>query len=228
MPRASSVSATCPSTPMSSSATGWSRSSVFAGLGEDRRGVVQVGVDVVGDALGRAGEQDPGVREHQRVVVDVDDPRLRRQPLGHLVGVVGGRQAGARRRGTAARPASTTRYRTARARKWRHRARLVPLPGVDGEELVARLPVGLRSCPSRPASSSRCAPSAGPRRRCRAVPGRLPHRSPSVPPPSGPSVDGRFTLVLAARNAIRDSTVGRRAGILPTWPTHRWSRRVPL
>src|SRR5216684_8031764 len=36
-----------------------------------------------------------GVREHQRVVVDVDDAALRHDGLGHLVGVVSRGQAGA-------------------------------------------------------------------------------------------------------------------------------------
>jgi hypothetical protein len=35
-----------------------------------------------------------GVGEHERVVVDVDDAALRRHRLRHLVGVVGGGQAG--------------------------------------------------------------------------------------------------------------------------------------
>jgi hypothetical protein len=35
------------------------------------------------------------MRQDQRVVVDVDDARLRSHPLGDLVGVVGGGQAGA-------------------------------------------------------------------------------------------------------------------------------------
>jgi hypothetical protein len=35
------------------------------------------------------------VGEHQRVVVDIDDPGLRRRTLRDLVGVVGRRQAGA-------------------------------------------------------------------------------------------------------------------------------------
>jgi len=45
--------------------------------------------------LGAAGEQRAGVHQHQRVVVDVDDAGLGRDGLGDLVGVVGGRQAGA-------------------------------------------------------------------------------------------------------------------------------------
>src|SRR6266571_1717196 len=61
----------------------------------DLAGVAQVGVDVVAGALGRAGEQGAGVHQHERIVVDVDDARFRGDRLGDLVGVVGGRQAGA-------------------------------------------------------------------------------------------------------------------------------------
>ena len=57
-------------------------------LGQDRPGVAQVRVDVGGRALGAAGEQGPGVQEHDRVVVYVHDARLRRHPLGYLVRVV--------------------------------------------------------------------------------------------------------------------------------------------
>jgi hypothetical protein len=32
------------------------------------------------------------VHQHEEVIVDVDDPRLRRQPLGDFMGVVGSRQ----------------------------------------------------------------------------------------------------------------------------------------
>src|SRR5439155_14279717 len=58
-------------------------------------GVAQIGVDVVGDAFRAAREQGTGVREDQRVVVDVDDARFRGDRLGHLMGVVRGRQTGA-------------------------------------------------------------------------------------------------------------------------------------
>jgi hypothetical protein len=40
--------------------------------GQDRPDVAQVGVDVVGRAPRMAGQQRPGVDEHDRVVVDVD------------------------------------------------------------------------------------------------------------------------------------------------------------
>ncbi len=67
----------------------------LGGLAEDLAGLPGVGVHVGGGALGGAGQQRPGVGQHDRVIVHVDDARLRRRPLGHLVGVVGGRQAGA-------------------------------------------------------------------------------------------------------------------------------------
>jgi hypothetical protein len=56
---------------------------------------VQVGLDVFGGTLRRTGEQGPGVYQHERVVVDIDDPRVRCDGLGDLVGVTGGRQSGA-------------------------------------------------------------------------------------------------------------------------------------
>jgi hypothetical protein len=46
----------------------------LAGFGQDRFGVVQVGVDVFGDALGRAEQQYAGMCQHEWIVVDVDDP----------------------------------------------------------------------------------------------------------------------------------------------------------
>lgn len=63
--------------------------------GQDRVRVADVGVEVAGGALRGAGQQRLCVGEHQRVVVDVDDPGLGGHPLGDLVGVVDGRQAGA-------------------------------------------------------------------------------------------------------------------------------------
>ena len=75
-------------------AIGWVKSSVraapctivsgSAGRRPDRR-----------RALGGAGEQGAGVHQHHGVVVDVDDLGVRSHPLGDLVGVVGGGQAGA-------------------------------------------------------------------------------------------------------------------------------------
>jgi hypothetical protein len=58
-------------------------------------GVPDVGRHVGGDPLGRAGQQGPGVAEHDRVIVDVHDPGVRGDLLGDLVGVLRGRQAGA-------------------------------------------------------------------------------------------------------------------------------------
>jgi hypothetical protein len=43
-------------------------------VAQDRLRVLQVGLDVVARALGGAGQQGAGVHQHQRVVVDVDDP----------------------------------------------------------------------------------------------------------------------------------------------------------
>ncbi len=56
-------------------------------------GLVEVGVQVGGGALGAADEQGLGVGEDQRVVVDVDHPALGGHALGELVGVVDGGQA---------------------------------------------------------------------------------------------------------------------------------------
>ena len=77
------------------SATGWVKSSVRAASARIVAGVAQVGVDVVAGALGGAGQQGAGVHQHERVVVDVDDARFRRDRLRDLVGVVGGGQPGA-------------------------------------------------------------------------------------------------------------------------------------
>ncbi len=111
-------------------------------LGDDRLGVVHVGVDVAGGALGRAGEQRAGVGEHQRVVVDVDDAGFRGQPLGDLVGVVGGRQARADVEELAYALLLDQVPHGARE-ELAAGARLVQLLGVVREELVARLAVGL-------------------------------------------------------------------------------------
>ena len=45
----------------------------LGGLGEDRTGVVQIGIDVGGGALRVAGEKGTCVDQDERVVVDVDD-----------------------------------------------------------------------------------------------------------------------------------------------------------
>src|SRR5215470_1319957 len=71
------------------------KSAPYRGITEDLVRLAQVGVDVGGGTLGRAVEQGGGVREHQRVVVDIDNPRIRCDPLRDLVHVVGHRQADA-------------------------------------------------------------------------------------------------------------------------------------
>ena len=58
-------------------------------------GVPDVGRNVGDGPLGRAGQQCPGVSEHDRVVVDVHDPGVWGDLLGDLVGVLRGRQTGA-------------------------------------------------------------------------------------------------------------------------------------
>ncbi|EGJ75294.1 putative hydrolase/lactonase [Streptomyces sp. Tu6071] len=63
------------------------------GLFEDLPGLAQVGLHVVGGALGGADEERAGVREDDGVVVHVDDPRLGRDALRDLVRVVGGGDA---------------------------------------------------------------------------------------------------------------------------------------
>ena len=44
------------------------------GFLQDLPGIAQVGVDVVGDSLGAAGEQGAGVCQHEGVVIGIDDP----------------------------------------------------------------------------------------------------------------------------------------------------------
>ena len=63
--------------------------------GNDRVRVPQVRVEVGARALRAAPQQRPGVGQHDRVVVDVDDPAVRRDALRDLVGVVGGGDPGA-------------------------------------------------------------------------------------------------------------------------------------
>jgi hypothetical protein len=58
------------------------------GLGEDLAGVAGVGVEVPGGALRAAGQQRPGVRQHDGIVVDVHDPGFGRYRLGDLMRVV--------------------------------------------------------------------------------------------------------------------------------------------
>jgi hypothetical protein len=65
------------------------------GLVEDRVGVAQVGVDVLGGTRLVAGEQRAGVGEDDRIVVRVHDQGLWRDGLGDLVCVACRRDAGA-------------------------------------------------------------------------------------------------------------------------------------
>jgi hypothetical protein len=62
---------------------------------EDLVRLPQVGVEVGRHPFRPAGQQRAGVREHQRVVVDVDHAGLRRDGLGDLVRVGRGGQPGA-------------------------------------------------------------------------------------------------------------------------------------
>ena len=80
--------------PSSMIATGCPKSRTARRPLEDRPGVAQIGVDVGRRPLGAAGQQDTGVVEHDRVVVHVHHPGLRRRRLRDLVGVVGRRQPG--------------------------------------------------------------------------------------------------------------------------------------
>jgi hypothetical protein len=60
-------------------------------IGEDRLRRAQVAVD--DGRAGHAVQHVAGVREHHRVVIDVDDPGVRAGRGGHLVGVAGRGQA---------------------------------------------------------------------------------------------------------------------------------------
>jgi hypothetical protein len=57
--------------------------------------VAQVGIDVGGRAVAAAREQRASVRQHDRIIVDVDHPAVWCLRLGDLVGVAGARDAGA-------------------------------------------------------------------------------------------------------------------------------------
>jgi pimeloyl-ACP methyl ester carboxylesterase len=61
---------------------------------KDRVEVAEIGVEVPALPLWLAGEQGTSVCQHDGVVVDVDDPALRRDRLGDLVHVGVGRQPG--------------------------------------------------------------------------------------------------------------------------------------
>src|SRR6266496_998856 len=82
-------------TASNSTAMGWVRSRVWDAWASRVVGVAQVGADVPAPALGLAGEQRPGVDQHERVVVGVGDRALGRDLLGDLVGGARARQPGA-------------------------------------------------------------------------------------------------------------------------------------
>jgi hypothetical protein len=62
---------------------------------EDRLRLPEVALDIGGGAFGAALQQEVSVRQDDRVVVDVDDARVRCCPLGDGVDVVAVRDAGA-------------------------------------------------------------------------------------------------------------------------------------
>jgi hypothetical protein len=63
----------------------------YRGIGEDSRGIAQVALDGEGHLV--VGEQGLGVGQHHRVVVEVDHPGGRVDPVGDLVHVLRDRQA---------------------------------------------------------------------------------------------------------------------------------------
>ncbi len=64
-------------------------------LPQDVFGVVQIGLKVVAGTLVGAGEQRTGVRQDERVVIDVHNPGPRIDPLGDLMSAVGCGEPGA-------------------------------------------------------------------------------------------------------------------------------------
>src|SRR5918995_5011257 len=62
---------------------------------EDRPGLAEVGEDEGGPALLRAGHQGAGVRQHDWVVVDIEDPAFGSDSLSDLMDVVQRRDSGA-------------------------------------------------------------------------------------------------------------------------------------
>ena len=62
---------------------------------QDSGRIPDIGVQVFACPLGAAGQQGAGVRQHQGVVVHVDDFAFRRRLLGHFMRVVGRGKAGA-------------------------------------------------------------------------------------------------------------------------------------
>ena len=155
--RASSSSSTCPMMPFSISAIGRVKSRVQRGLGHDAVAVTQVGVDIDRSALGAAGQPAPG---HGRAPGDRCPRRrsgIRRDPLRHLMRVVRARQAGANVEELAdpclgSQVPDDADLHARETLAWSY-ARISSQPD--------RRPCGRpRSCPCRPASSSRSGPNA--------------------------------------------------------------------
>ncbi len=99
--------------------------------GRDRRPVPQVGLNVVRLPFRAACQQGAGVADDQRVMVNVDDPRLRGGALRHVVRVVGGGQPGS----------DVKELADARRRQLRHRGgQEAPQHGRDQRQLGHRGP----------------------------------------------------------------------------------------
>jgi hypothetical protein len=108
---------------------------------QDRVSIAQIGVQVVDQALVAAGQQDPRVGEHDRVIIHVDHARLRRRRLSDLVRVVRGRDAGAEIKELPdARAGGQLAHRPGQKLPVSPRAR--DHPRVGGGRFLGRLPVG--------------------------------------------------------------------------------------
>ena len=121
--------------------------------------VAQVGLEVGGRALGGAGQQGAGVGEDQRVVVHVDDRAIPGRFLGDLVGVVGGRQAGA---DVEELPDPDLRGQVPHGAQERPLARAAVRCARIDRRSGRRTPGRPRSCPCRRASSCSPGPDAPP------------------------------------------------------------------
>ena len=192
---------------------------------------MQVAFDIVARPLRRAGQQRPGVNQHQRIVVDVDDPGSGRDPLGHLVGVVRGRQTGADVEELAdARLAG--QVPDGPAEEGTVGSRLRTMLGTSRPP--CRPPRGRRrSCPCRPASSSRSWPSVT--RSCRtrdpAGPGLQRRRLASghqLQLPASAACPGQgprrtmTCLKTTSRPFMTSCQGGRKAAVDPTAPGRNW------
>jgi hypothetical protein len=62
---------------------------------QDRTGIAQVGLHVVGRPFRGASQQGLGVQQDDRIVLDVDHVGIRGDALRHLVRIAGGRDTGA-------------------------------------------------------------------------------------------------------------------------------------